>query len=59
NPPLVVQGVKQVLNQGSEPAAQAGLDYVQVWNTAFLPSRDFAEASTAFAERRPAVFTGD
>lgn len=59
NPPLVVQGVKQVLNQGSEPAAQAGLDYVQVWNTAFLPSRDFAEASAAFAERRPAVFTGD
>ncbi|GAA1919687.1 MAG: crotonase/enoyl-CoA hydratase family protein [Arthrobacter sp.] len=59
NPPLVVQGVKQVLNQGSEAAAQSGLDYVQVWNTAFLPSRDFAEAGRAFAERRPAVFTGD
>ncbi|MBD7996230.1 crotonase/enoyl-CoA hydratase family protein [Arthrobacter sp. Sa2CUA1] len=59
NPPLVVQGVKQVLDHGSEAAVQAGLDYVQVWNTAFLPSRDFAEAAQAFAERRPASFTGD
>ncbi|MCC9195093.1 crotonase/enoyl-CoA hydratase family protein [Arthrobacter sp. zg-Y916] len=59
NPPLVVQGVKRVLDQGAEQAVQTGLDYVQVWNTAFLPSRDFAEATRAFAERRPAVFTGD
>ena len=58
NPPLVVQGVKQVLDQGAEASVQAGLDYVQVWNTAFLPSRDFAEAAQAFAERRPAAFTG-
>lgn len=59
NPPLVVQGVKRVLDQGAEASVQAGLDYVQVWNTAFLPSRDFAEAAGAFAERRPASFTGD
>lgn len=59
NPPLVVQGVKQVLNQADEQSIQAGLDYVQVWNTAFLPSRDFAEAVQAFTDRRPAVFSGD
>ncbi|WAP51708.1 crotonase/enoyl-CoA hydratase family protein [Arthrobacter sp. ATA002] len=59
NPPLVVQGVKHVMNHGREPSVQSGLDYVQVWNAAFLASRDFNEAATAFAERRPAVFTGD
>ena len=59
NPPLVVQGVKQVLDHGAEASVQAGLDYVQIWNTAFLPSRDFAEAVRAFAERRPGTFTGD
>ncbi|MBP3037655.1 crotonase/enoyl-CoA hydratase family protein [Arthrobacter sp. zg-ZUI100] len=59
NPPLVVQGVKQVMNRGQEPAVQAGLDYVQLWNSAFLASHDFNEAATAFAERRPAVFTGN
>lgn len=59
NPPLVVQGVKHVMNHAQEPAVQAGLDYVQLWNSAFLASRDFNEAATAFAERRPAVFTGN
>ena len=59
NPPLVVQGVKHVMNHGQEAAVQSGLDYVQLWNSAFLASRDFNEAATAFAERRPAVFTGN
>ena len=59
NPPLVVQGVKHVMNRGADPAVQTGLDYVQVWNAAFLASHDFNEAATAFAERRTAVFTGN
>ncbi|WP_461169966.1 crotonase/enoyl-CoA hydratase family protein [Arthrobacter sp. Z1-15] len=59
NPPLVVQGVKHVMNHGQEASVQSGLDYVQLWNTAFLASRDFKEAATAFAERRPAAFTGN
>ena len=58
NPPLVVQGVKNVLNQRTEGQVQAGLDYVQVWNSAFLPSADFAEAARAFAERRPPRWSG-
>ncbi|GAA3291345.1 crotonase/enoyl-CoA hydratase family protein [Arthrobacter citreus] len=59
NPPLVVQGVKHVMNRAQDASVQAGLDYVQLWNTAFLASHDFNEAATAFAERRPAVFTGN
>ncbi|MCC9198358.1 crotonase/enoyl-CoA hydratase family protein [Arthrobacter sp. zg-Y820] len=59
NPPLVVQGVKHVMNHGPHAAVQSGLDYVQLWNSAFLASRDFNEAATAFAERRPPVFTGN
>ena len=59
NPPLVVQGVKQVLNRRVQAAVQDGLDYVQVWNAAFLASRDFGEATTAFAQRRPPVYRGE
>ena len=59
NPPLVVQGVKQVLNRRTQNSVQDGLDYVQVWNTAFLASRDFGEATAAFAERRPPVYRGE
>ncbi|CEA06709.1 Carnitinyl-CoA dehydratase [Arthrobacter saudimassiliensis] len=58
NPPLVVQGVKHVMNQRIGPQVQAGLDYVQVWNSAFLPSADFAEAAEAFAGRRAPVYRG-
>ena len=59
NPPLVVQGVKQVLNRQVQPRVQDGLDYVQVWNAAFLASRDFGEATAAFAQRRPPVYRGE
>ncbi|MCC3302640.1 crotonase/enoyl-CoA hydratase family protein [Arthrobacter sp. zg-Y895] len=58
NPPLVVQGVKQVMNRRTQAQVQDGLDYVQVWNTAFLASHDFGEATAAFAERRPPVYRG-
>ncbi|WP_146364131.1 crotonase/enoyl-CoA hydratase family protein [Arthrobacter yangruifuii] len=59
NPPLVVQGVKQVMNRRTQNSVQDGLDYVQVWNSAFLASRDFGEATAAFAERRPPVYRGE
>ncbi|MCC9205983.1 crotonase/enoyl-CoA hydratase family protein [Arthrobacter sp. zg-Y769] len=59
NPPLVVQGVKQIMNRRTQAQVQDGLDYVQVWNTAFLASRDFGEATAAFAERRPPVYRGE
>ncbi len=58
NPPLVVQGVKQVLNAASERDAAESLRTVALWNSAFLPSKDLREAMTAFIEKRPPRFTG-
>jgi enoyl-CoA hydratase len=58
NPPLVVQGVKQVLESAHAPAVDAGLRYVAAWNSAFLPSKDLGEAFGAFLERRPPKFSG-
>jgi enoyl-CoA hydratase len=58
NPPLVVQGVKQVLNAASERAAADSLRTVALWNAAFLPSYDLREAMGAFLEKRTPKFEG-
>lgn len=59
NPPLVVRGIKDVLDVERAPRVAAGLRYVAAWNAAFLPSRDLGEATAAFAERRAPRFTGE
>ncbi|MBK7399685.1 MAG: crotonase/enoyl-CoA hydratase family protein [Myxococcales bacterium] len=58
NPPLVVQGVKQVMERAKRPVVQAGLEHVAAWNAAFLPSEDLGEAFTAFMTRRKPEFRG-
>lgn len=58
NPPLVVQGIKQVMSYGEERRILDGERFAAVWNSAFLASRDLAEAMTAFMEKRPPRFTG-
>ncbi len=58
NPPRVVQGVKQVMNERVARADDAGLRYVAVWNSAFLPSEDLGEALVAFGEKRKPRFQG-
>jgi enoyl-CoA hydratase len=58
NSPLAVQGVKQVLKGGSGDPVLDSLDYVAVWNAAFMGSDDLDEAMSAFRERRPPKFTG-
>ena len=58
NPPLVVQGIKQVLNATSERHARESLDTVALWNTAFLPSEDLQEAIGSFMEKREPKFQG-
>lgn len=58
NPPLVVQGVKEVLDLDRSERVRTGLRYASTWNAAFLPSDDLAEALSAFAERRPPTFHG-
>ncbi|HVJ88491.1 MAG TPA: crotonase/enoyl-CoA hydratase family protein [Labilithrix sp.] len=58
NPPLVVQGIKQVLSYGEERRILDGERFAAVWNSAFLASRDLMEAMSAFMEKRPPRFTG-
>jgi enoyl-CoA hydratase len=58
NPPLVVQGIKTVLDADRSARVQAGQKYVAAWNAAFLPSGDLAEAMAAFRQRREPDFTG-
>ena len=58
NPPLTVQGVKRVMNQRSYDMMRESLHYTALWNAAFMQSRDFTEAMSAFAEKREPRFEG-
>ena len=58
NPPIVVQGVKEVLRAGGDLTVEQGLDYVGLWNSAFIGTNDLTEAMTAFIEKRPPDYTG-
>ena len=56
NPPVVVQGVKQVLAFGENHSVADAERFTAVWNAAFLASTDLGEAVQAFMERRPPKF---
>ncbi|MFW0785052.1 crotonase/enoyl-CoA hydratase family protein [Gordonia sp. CPCC 206044] len=58
NPPLVVHGVKSVLDHTRRASVEDSLRYVAAWNSAFLPSEDLTEAVTAVFEKRPPQFRG-
>ena len=58
NPPLVVQGIKSVLEHTRSAPVEQSLRYVAAWNAAFMPSDDLNEAITALFEKRPPKFTG-
>jgi enoyl-CoA hydratase len=58
NSPLAVQGTKHVLGFAIRRETDANLDYVALWNAAFLHSADLGEAVQAFMARRPPHFTG-
>jgi enoyl-CoA hydratase len=58
NPPLVVQGVKEVLNYCADKSIADGERFVAVWNSAFLASHDLFEAIGAFSEKRAPKFHG-
>ena len=58
NPPLVVHGIKSVLDHSRSAAVHDSLRYVAAWNSAFLPSEDLTEAITAVFEKRKPEFKG-
>ncbi|UZJ24434.1 crotonase/enoyl-CoA hydratase family protein [Rhodococcus antarcticus] len=58
NPPLVVQGIKAVLEDERADRVAGGLRYVGAWNSAFMASEDLGEAVTAVLSRREPVFRG-
>ena len=58
NPPLVVQGIKEVLGYCADKSVSDGKNFVAVWNAAFLASHDLTEALSAFVEKRPPKFAG-
>ncbi|MFZ2173229.1 MAG: crotonase/enoyl-CoA hydratase family protein [Rhodococcus sp. (in: high G+C Gram-positive bacteria)] len=59
NPPLVVHGIKDVLDHSRSARVDDSLRYVAAWNAAFLPSQDLTEAITAVFEKRTPEFTGE
>ncbi len=59
NSPLAVKGARAVLRAGEGRAVAEGLDYVAVWNAAFLDSHDLSEALSAFIDKREPRFTGE
>lgn len=59
NSPVAVQGLKRVLNGQEGRTVAEALDYMALWNAAFLHSSDLIEGVTAQIERRPASFEGE
>jgi enoyl-CoA hydratase len=59
NSPIVLEGVKAVLNFSEEHTIDEGLEFVAQWNAAFLHSHDLSEAVQAFLQKRPPAFKGE
>jgi enoyl-CoA hydratase len=58
NSPLVLRGLKKVLQYSAEHTIEEGLEYVAMHNTSFLMSEDLGEAMQAFFEKRAPHFRG-
>lgn len=58
NPPLVVRGIKDVMNHGIAEQIRRSNSYVATWNAGFLPTQDLLEAINSTLEGRSPTFTG-
>ncbi len=58
NSPLATRGTKEILNSIYRRHEERDLEWVALWNTAFLQSDDLREAFQAFRERRRPQFRG-
>lgn len=58
NPPLVVRGVREVLDRATEGPIRESNRYVATWNAGFLASADMMEAVGATLEKREPRYTG-
>ena len=56
NPPLAVQGAKEVLLYGEETTVNASLDYNAARSAMIMPSQDLFEAMAAYAQKRKGEF---
>ncbi|MFZ4690366.1 MAG: crotonase/enoyl-CoA hydratase family protein [Polymorphobacter sp.] len=54
--PLVITGIKQVLNTGRDQSIEQGLEYVALWNAGMLQGDDVPSAVRAQIAREQAVF---
>jgi enoyl-CoA hydratase len=51
NPIIAVEGVKEVMRYSEGKPLEAGLNYVCVWNSSFLASRDFSKTIEGFKSK--------
>ena len=58
NSPLVIKGVKMMLDKGEELTADQSLDLVRMWSTSFLTSEDLKEGGFSMMEKRDPKFKG-
>ncbi len=54
--PLVITGIKQILNEGRSQTIDQGLDYVALWNAAMLQGEDVPNAVKAQIAKQTAVY---
>ena len=58
NPPLAVQGAKEVLLYDEDATLEQSLEYNAARSSMILPSEDLFEAMTSFAQKRKGTFKG-
>jgi enoyl-CoA hydratase len=58
NPPLAVQGIKEVFRFDEEAGLDRSLDYNAARSSMILPSEDLGEAITAYMQKRTGDFKG-